>query len=125
MLRKKTIEENFVADNANTPEMQDRRRATLLRNCLVGNKPEIAERILKSASFSIFSKGEKIIKQGANDDCVYFILTGSVEVRIDGRHVDYRRAPDTVGEMAASKPGAPRTADVLVDTQTLETLVLS
>jgi CRP-like cAMP-binding protein len=72
-----------------------------------------------------FQKGTKLIEQDAPDDCVYFMLSGKVEVRKSGQHIDFREAPDVVGELAAKRAGTPRTADVIVHSERLDTLVLS
>ena len=106
-------------------DAQERQRATLLRNELIAGDEEIVTRIMNAARSDTFEKGIKIIEQGAFDDCAYFIVSGSVGVRINDRHIDIRSAPHTVGEMAAKKAGEPRTADVIVHSQTLEVLVLS
>lgn len=106
-------------------ETLERRFATLLRNELINGDDEIAKRVMDAGKPATFSKGEKIIEQGASDDCVYFMLSGDVEVRINDRHIDFTGAPYTVGEMAAKKAGAPRTADVIVHSARLETLVVS
>jgi CRP-like cAMP-binding protein len=92
---------------------------------LISGNGDIADRVIQLAECVTYSKGHKLIAQGATDDCVYFIVAGSVEVRSGGRHIDIRGAPHTVGEMAAKKAGEVRTADVIVQSETLEALVLS
>lgn len=106
-------------------EIEEKHRETLLRNELVSGAIEIAERILSSSVYVRFQKGEQIIRQADTDDCVYFLLAGKVEVRIDGRHIDHKSVPYTVGELAAKKAGSPRTASVIVDSEELEALVVS
>ncbi len=99
--------------------------ATLLNNELVCGNRDIAKRILQKAKPVSFAKGERIIEQGGTDDCVYFMVSGSVDVRINGRHIDYRNAPYSVGEMAAKRAGQARTADVVVVSQSLSALAIS
>lgn len=108
-----------------TSDEQERQLATLLRNELIAGDPEAAKLVMASARSATFSKGDRIIAHGVFDDSVYFILSGSVEVQINKRHIDFRSAPHTVGEMGAKKAGELRTADVIVNSKTLEAMVLS
>jgi len=103
----------------------ERLHATLIRNELIANDSSIVEQVLRFAERASFSKGDRLIEQGATDDSVYFIVSGSVDVFINKRHIDVRAAPHTVGELAAKKAGEARTADVIVCSRTLEALVLS
>lgn len=104
---------------------EERRKATLLLNELVGGSEEIAEQILANGKAATFRKGQKIIKQGDNGDQAYFILSGSAEIRINNRHIDMRSAPEVVGEMAAKRAGSSRTADVIARSDHLEVLEIS
>lgn len=108
-----------------TSEVQERRLATLLNNSMVAGNQSVAERILKNSTPVSFKKGEKLIIQGAFDDCTYFILSGNVEVKINDRHIDTRSAPQVVGEMAAKRAGAARTADVIATSKSVEALSVS
>jgi len=108
-----------------TPESLERQKATLLRNELIAGNCDIAKRVMDTGKLKNFSKGDSIITQGLTDDCVYFILSGDASVQINSRHIDSRSAPFTVGEMATKKPGEARTADVIVSSIKLETLVMS
>lgn len=118
-------DEQVDPSESNDSDSSERQRATLLRNELISGNEEIAKRVMQSAKFAIFPSGHKLIEQGHTDDCVYFIIAGSTKVRINKRHIDVRSAPHTVGEMAAKKAGEVRTADVIVQSQQLEVLVLS
>jgi len=111
--------------SAQALETQERRLAVLLNNSLVAGNQSIAERILQNSKPVPFKKGEKLIVQGASDDCTYFILSGQVEVKINGRHIDTRAAPQVVGEMAAKRAGAVRTADVIATSTSVEALSVS
>ncbi len=106
-------------------DIAERRRAVLLQNDFIGGNAEIVTRILACAQPRTFLKGHHLIQKGAADDCVYFITSGSADVRIHGRHIDTRSAPNTVGEMAAKRAGKPRTADVIVSSNALDALVVS
>lgn len=106
-------------------EAVERHRATLLQNELVAGNPEIAQRILEASKTVWFKRGQKIIAQNEGGEEVYFILSGSVDVRINNRHIDVRNAPLTVGEMAAKRAGSQRTADVIVRSSKLEARVVT
>lgn len=106
-------------------QIAERRFATVLRNELVDGNEEIAQRVMRLGRLKTFPSGHHLIEKGNIDDCVYFILSGGVDVSIGGRHIDVRKSPETVGEMAAKKPGAERTADVYVGSKPIEVLVLS
>ena len=124
---KKMTNADDVGDriSAQALETQERRLAVLLNNSLVAGNQSIAERILQNSKPVPFKKGEKLIVQGASDDCTYFILSGQVEVKINGRHIDTRAAPQVVGEMAAKRAGAVRTADVIATSTSVEALSVS
>lgn len=106
-------------------DIKERQHATLLRNELIAGNSMIADRVIKLAQAVTCEKGHRLIDQGSVDDCVYFIIIGRVEVLINKRHIDFRGAPHTVGEMAAKRAGEVRTADVVVQSDTFEALVLS
>jgi CRP/FNR family cyclic AMP-dependent transcriptional regulator len=59
--------------------------------------------------------GETIIRQGASDNDIFFILTGSFSIVVNGKVVAKRSAHDHVGEMAAIEPSQARTATVVAD----------
>lgn len=128
MFGKKKLTKNpdqTVLMDESASDDQERLCATLLRNELIAGDEDIVVRIMDTAKSVVFTKGKKFIQQGAQDECVYFIVSGRVDVRINNRYIDSRSAPHTVGEMAAKKAGEVRTADVLVSSESLEALVLS
>lgn len=59
--------------------------------------------------------GETIIRQGASDNDLFFILTGSFSIVVNGKVVARRGAHEHVGEMAAIEPSQARTATVMAD----------
>jgi len=56
---------------------------------------------------------ECLIEQDAPDNDIYFILSGTVAVTVNGRQVAQRHAGQHVGEMALIDPGGPRSAGVV------------
>lgn len=60
-----------------------------------------------------YKAGEKIIEQGATDNEVYTLISGSAGVVVDGTQVGEIKCDEVFGAMAALT-GTPRTADVIV-----------
>lgn len=56
--------------------------------------------------------GESFITQGGPETDVFFIVAGSVDVIVNGKVVNIRRAGDHVGEMAAIEPAQLRSATI-------------
>jgi len=113
------------ARNTVEDERIERWRATILHNELVSGDEDIAAKILEVGKMKAFKKGDKFIKQDAQDDEVYFIVSGSSVVYRGSRLIASRTAPFTVGELAAIRPGLGRTADVIVRSEILETIIVS
>jgi len=57
------------------------------------------------------SPGDRVVRAGAKGDAMYFVVSGQVEVRVNGKAVQLK-AGSFFGEMALLT-GAPRTADVI------------
>ncbi|WP_029040401.1 cyclic nucleotide-binding domain-containing protein [Cucumibacter marinus] len=82
-------------------------------NPLVNGNEDIAQAILDRSKEHAFKKGYILIRQGAVDDSVYFLMQGVVEVRISGKtRIVTREAPLQVGEMAALNGTDTRSATV-------------
>ncbi len=64
-------------------------------------------------SFNPTPGQEEIIRQGAVDNDIYFILSGRVSITVNGREVATRTAGQHVGEMALIDPQKYRSATVL------------
>jgi predicted nucleotide-binding protein len=91
----------------------------LRQHHLVAGDRAIANAIARRAELVEFAPGQSIIRQGAVDSCVYFILTGSVDVTTDDVTTAIRGVEEIIGEMAAIDPSAPRSANVLARETTL------
>ncbi len=74
---------------------------------------EIAKAIAEVVSLQEFRKGEPVIEQDAQKNSMYFILSGSVSVLVNGREIALRYAGEHVGEMALADPSAKRSATVV------------
>jgi CRP/FNR family transcriptional regulator, cyclic AMP receptor protein len=83
---------------------------TLLKCSLIKNDKALAEKLADLGELAAIESGEILITQGADDNDIYFILSGEIDVSINGRHVAIRKAPDEVGEMAILNPSEPRSA---------------
>lgn len=93
---------------------EGRRRlvAALTEHRLVGNQAELAEFLAASGELVGAPPGTTFITQGDYATDVFFIISGSVEVRVNNKPVANRFAGDHVGEMAAIEPTQPRSATV-------------
>ena len=93
---------------------EGRRRliAALTEHRLIANQPELAERLIAAGELLEISAGTPFINQGDQAADVFFIITGKVEVRVNGKSVACRFPGDHVGEMAAIEPTQARSATV-------------
>lgn len=73
----------------------------------------LGQAIADAAELVRFEPGAFLIRQGAEERDVYFLLRGDVDIRVHERLVAVRTAGQHVGEMTAINPGAQRSADVL------------
>jgi len=81
---------------------------------MVAGNRKLAESLADSVELRAVHSGELLIEQGGNDNDVYFILAGAVDIIVNGRTVGRRVPNDHVGEMAAIEPSQKRTASVVV-----------
>jgi len=95
-------------------EEGDRRLlAAIADQSSVKGDPHLARHIAHACSVEELGPEAVLIEQAHPDNDVFFILAGSVDVRVNGRWVATRQAKDHVGEMAAIDPSAPRSATVV------------
>jgi predicted nucleotide-binding protein len=80
---------------------------------LVAGNRALAEELADLVQLRATPNGEILIQQGAADNDVLFILSGSVNIVVNGRVVGRRFPGDSVGEMAAVEPTQPRAATVV------------
>jgi CRP/FNR family cyclic AMP-dependent transcriptional regulator len=64
-----------------------------------------------------FGAGETIIQQGASDNSIFFILVGTANVHVNGKHVATRNSGEVLGELALADVTAPRSATVKAGNQ--------
>ncbi len=81
---------------------------------VAGNSP-LAEELTSLVEVMVVKAGGTIIHQGASDNDIFFILTGSFSIVVNGRVIAQRSTNDHVGEMSAIEPSQARTATVVAD----------
>lgn len=105
------MKERFEGDNR--PNLID----ALKRQEFVGGDTAIAEAMAVQGELLEFSKGQKLIVQGGEDNDLYLLVAGTVSIIISGNEYKPRKAGQSVGEMAAIEPSQRRSADVVaIDT---------
>jgi CRP/FNR family cyclic AMP-dependent transcriptional regulator len=73
---------------------------------------DIATALKQSGELVEFAKNDLIVKQEAEDNDLFFLLSGTVAIVVKSNQVATRRAGQLVGEMAAVDPSLKRSADV-------------
>ncbi len=98
-------------------------RTTLLRclseSRLLSGNQAACESLVKAGKLIEHRKGKTIIEQGAGDDWIYFLVSGSVKVLVNNRHIATREACTHLGEMSVIDPQARRSASVISDSTTI------
>lgn len=82
----------------------------LKQQVLLEHDEELAARFVSVGTLVEFPTGAVLAEQNAADNSVFFIISGSISVHINGRNVATRGPRQTVGEMALLDPAAPRSA---------------
>ena len=82
---------------------------------VVGESASLAETICDHAEILGFAAGAAIIEESAPDNDIYFILAGTVSIRVGGREIAVRTAGQHIGEMAVVDQGQPRSASVVAE----------
>jgi CRP-like cAMP-binding protein len=80
---------------------------------LVGRKGPLAAALVERVSLAELAPGDVLIREGAADNDLYFVLVGRLAVLVGGREVGTRDAGQHVGEVALLDPTAPRSATVV------------
>ncbi len=88
---------------------------------LVAGDLQIAKELVKSSNLRNLRANHQLMTQGGTDNDIYFILSGSVSVIVNGRDIAIRKAGEHVGEIALIDPTARRSATI----RTLEPTVVA
>ncbi len=91
----------------------------LLTQKVVAGHPATASALARRTELIEFARGDTLIRQGASDNSLLFLLSGSVAVIVNGREVGIRAPGEHVGEMALLDPGARRAATIVATEPTL------
>ena len=80
---------------------------------MVGGNAALAEELATQGGLLDLAPQAVLIEQGADDNTVYLILSGSLVVLVNGKPIATRVPGDHVGEMAAIQPTQRRSATVI------------
>lgn len=86
---------------------------------LVAGNAALAEELVDQVELMALQPGHVLIEQGAHDNDVYLILSGRLNVMINGRLRAERGPNDHVGEMAAIEPSQRRSASIVAAEQSV------
>src|SRR5580658_5305166 len=97
-----------------------RRLVEALRaQALVAGDIGLAGALLNRGALKEYAVKQKLTTQGAPDNDIFLIVSGTVAIRINGRDVAIRNAGTHVGEMALVDPLARRSATVVAVERTI------
>jgi CRP-like cAMP-binding protein len=80
---------------------------------LAAGKAAIARALAEKVKLSELAPGDVLIREGAADNDLYFVVAGRVTVLVGGLEIGTREAGQHVGEVALLDPKAPRSATVM------------
>lgn len=82
------------------------------RQILVAGNLPIAKRLARCAQLLDIKPNKDLIVQGNSDSDIYFILSGKVSVRVNGREIAIRSSEEHIGEMTLIDSTARRSTTV-------------
>ena len=85
----------------------------LRQQTIVSGDSAIAVEIAAAASLEELLPGEILIRDGGADNDLFFIVTGSFRIVVNGRDIAIRKQGNHIGEMAVIDSSAPRSASVI------------
>ena len=86
---------------------------------IVNGDKDVAAGLLKVARLQELESGDVLITQDADDNDIYFVISGSLTIKANGRSVATRKAGTHVGEMALIDRKARRSATVVAAEKTV------
>ena len=90
---------------------------------IVNGDKKVAAGLLEVAQLQELKRGDVLITQDAEDNDIYFVVSGSLTVEANGRPVATRNAGTHVGEMALIDRKARRSATVVAAEKTVVAIV--
>ena len=102
--------ERFTSQDGRTTLIQalSNQSALLGKACLV-------EAIRDQAEIIGFVPDEMVIEEAAPSNDIYFILSGTVSIRVHDREIAVRTSGQHIGEMSVLDPGQPRSASAVAE----------
>lgn len=91
----------------------------LAQQKIVRGNRALAEALADLVTLRHLDPGDTLITEGAADNDIYLVLSGTLEVTVKGVKVAERAANEVVGEMAAVDPTMLRTATVSAQSEAL------
>lgn len=79
---------------------------------IVGGNRALAEKLANVSDLIEIQKGASVIEQEDSTNDIFFIVSGSFSIIVNGREVAHRRTGEQVGEMGAIEPTQKRSATV-------------
>lgn len=98
---------------------------TLSQNPAVNDDQAVISRLISDGNIVYFRRGDEIIQRGGQDDSVFFLLAGEVDIIFRFGHRSIRETPNQVGEMAAMEAGKRRSASVIARSDEVAALRVS
>ena len=95
------------------PSRKEKLIESLKSQTLVAGKLEIARLLANQSELLDLPAKSVLMEQGGSDDDIFFIISGSVSVLVNGREVAKRQVGEHVGEMALVDTTAVRSATVV------------
>jgi len=95
------------------PDGKSRLAEVLKRQVLINGVAAVANDIAAKAALVEAMPGQVIITQGGTDSDLYFIISGTVTIRVNGRDIATRTACNHVGELALVDHTVRRSATVI------------
>ncbi|HNQ79076.1 MAG TPA: nucleotide-binding protein [Acidobacteriota bacterium] len=110
--------ENSIGTNSLLPRFQGDSGGTILtevlcNQILIRGEVSVCEEFKKSIELLELNNGDTLIKQDGADNKLYFILSGSFTIVVNGREIAIRVPGQHVGEMALIDPTSRRSASVI------------
>lgn len=86
---------------------------------IVCGNDALAQELADHVTLEEYQAGFELIKQDTDTNDIYFILSGTVQIVVNGRPGSVRGPGDSVGEMAAVQPTQKRSATVITQIPTV------
>ncbi len=95
------------------------RLEALVTQSIVAHDRALAEDLADIVVLVELEAGQVLLEQDGEDDDIFFIISGSFGIHINGRRIGARGRGDHVGEMAAVEPTQRRSATVIAEESSL------